>query len=127
MRTFCLCLLLCLGLSACQHESIDPNRLLGSWNGGGVVYTFEADGSFTATYPFTGYAEDTILASSLWGLYTTDDRRNNVEMRALGYVGKSGEVIQQPLKQVTWSYSFPNDTTLRYESRTAIGYLYRTP
>lgn len=114
-----------LVLAGCDREEINPNRLLDDWTSGGSRYTFAANGTYQLKYLYTGYGADTLLTDSIWGAYLVDEARHNVELRPLGHRTRSGLIVNQPLPRQVWNVTFPDDKTLRYESRTAIGFLTR--
>ena len=120
------CLLLLVLLVACDRpEEMDPDQLVGRWTGGGAHYTFEDNGNYQIRYLFTGYGADTLLNDSIWGHYQLHTTRHNVTLYPLGYRTRGGLVVPVPLKQQVWHLTFPTDTTLRYESRTTLGFLKR--
>ncbi|MGB3618916.1 MAG: hypothetical protein WBA12_12420 [Catalinimonas sp.] len=124
MRTLRYLLLLPL-LLGCSPDEIDPDLITGVWTGGGTEYTFQTNGDYQLRYPYPGYDQSALPVDSIWGVYVVDEVRHNVELRPLGYRRPDGTVVVEALPRQVWNVSFPESNTLRYESRTQIGFLTR--
>lgn len=111
--------------AACSQETIQPEpALLGQWTDYNVIYTFNQDFSYSMNYLRKGRGQDTVSVDSVFGHYNIDKKRSNISFEVSGYRTKEGQLIYKPLNGTAWHYNI-KDSIMTYQSRTAIGQLYK--
>ena len=127
-KTFLLVVasLLMTGLFSCKKEAnpTDP-ALYGTWTDGNVNYTFATNNTFGIKYRRIGNTQDKVETDSIWGNFTIDKNRSNINWDAKYLTKKSNPnmTVTQNTNLPVWNYSYTSDSTMTYSSNSITGNL----
>jgi hypothetical protein len=111
---------------SCKKDNSIDTKLVGKWSDFNSLYQFNSDFTYNILRLSSGLGKDTVLIDSTFGSYELDNKRVNITFTQKGSRNKSTKVVSfQTVNPTTWHYSFPNDTTLNYNSNTSLGVLYK--
>lgn len=114
-----------LALWGCSPIELgDDPRLIGKWADSYLQYQFNTDKSFDIKY-LRNTAGKNITTDYAFGTYYVDTKRNNITFEIKGYSSTASKDTNQVFYNgTTWNYTLA-DSTLKYESKTTIGLLFK--